>query len=176
MGSDAPWIRCWRAGGVSRRGDPFAREAGSPAAFTRVAGTAVPGTRLTTHDHPGAAWHRRRRRDATQPEPAGATLPAAGPGRYSCRMEGPPDETGDAAARDGEPGDDSAGAKRGAGKLTAADVRPFLKPLAMLAAVGVSEYARRKRRQRKADAGRAGSGGGNGGGDGSCAYRTGDDP
>ncbi len=61
------------------------------------------------------------------------------------------------------------------GKLTAADVRPFLKPLAMLAAVGVSEYARRKRQQRKADAGRAGSGGGDaGGGDGSGAYRTGD--
>ena len=41
--------------------------------------------------------------------PADATLPAAGPGRYSCDMEGQPDETGDAAARDGEPGDDSAG-------------------------------------------------------------------
>jgi hypothetical protein len=91
-------------------------------------------------------------------------------------MERQPDETGDAAARDGEPGDDSAGADRSAGKLTAADVRPFLKPLAMLAAVGVSEYARRKRQQRKADAGRAGSGGGDGGGDdGSGAYRTGDD-
>ena len=87
-------------------------------------------------------------------------------------MESQPDETGDAATRDGEPGDDSAGAGRGAGKLTAADVRPFLKPLALLATVGVSEYARRKRQQRKADAGRAGSGGG----DGSGAYRTGDDP
>jgi hypothetical protein len=87
-------------------------------------------------------------------------------------MEGPSDETGDATARDGEPGDDAAGAERGAGKLTAADVRPFLKPLAMLAAVGVSEYARRKRQQRKADASRAGSGGG---GDGNGAYRTGDD-
>ena len=108
--------------------------------------------------------------------PADATLPAAGPGRYSCQMEGQPDETGDAATRDGEPGDDSAGAGR-AGKLTVADVRPFLKPLAMLAAVGVSEYARRKRRQRKAGAGRAGSEGGDaGGGDGSGAYRTGDDP
>ena len=109
--------------------------------------------------------------------PADATLPAACPGRYSCQMEGQPDETGDAAARDGEPGNDSAGAGRGAGKLTVADVRPFLKPLAMLAAVGVSEYARRKRRQRKAGAGRAGSEGGDaGGGDGSGAYRTGDDP
>ncbi len=92
-------------------------------------------------------------------------------------MEGQPDETGDAAVRDGEPGDDSAGAGRGAGKLTAADVRPFLKPLAMLAAVSVSEYARRKRRQRKADASRADAGGGDaGGGDGSGAYRTGDAP
>ncbi len=92
-------------------------------------------------------------------------------------MEGQPDETGDAAARDSEPGDDPAGGGRGAGKLTAADVRPFLKPLAMLAAVGVSEYARRKRRQRKADTGRAGSGGGDaGGGDASGVYRTGDDP
>lgn len=87
-------------------------------------------------------------------------------------MESQPDETGDAAARDGEPGDDSADAGRGAGRLTAADVRPFLKPLAMLAAAGVSEYARRKHQQRKADAGRAVAGGG----DGSGADRTGDDP